>query len=489
MLSRPMEYLQSLVNELRKLPHEIEWVEFKCNNKDPERMAKYISAISNAATLNDKPYGYIAWGIDDETHDVVGIDFSYRAQRKGGEELEAWLSRMLNPRINFRFYEVPIADDKTVLLLEIPCAEREPTKFESVAYIRVGSNLKPLMEYKGKEAELWRKFDTTPHELRTAAFNVPGEELISRLDVPGYYDKMEQPLPRTSEKMLEDLSNEKFIRKNDAGNWDITVMGALLAAKDMNQFDALAHRTVRVIRYKGSDRLQGVQEREFVRGYAVDFEEVIQYIMSVIPREEVLVGGIRKQQDAFPEIAVRELLANAIIHQALDQQGTNPMVEIFNDRMEFSNAGAPLIEIRRIVDTVPVSRNEHIAKFMHKCGICEERGSGYDKIVTATSSNAMLAPKVESQNGKFTKAVIFARVPFDITTMEERVWTCYMQACLAYVQFKSIANADIRNLFGLTEKEKAKVSRIIKETISAGLIRPVDPETAPRYMRYVPFWS
>lgn len=64
-----------------------------------------------------------------------------------------------------------------------------------------------------------------------------------------------------------------------------------------------------------------------------------------------------------------------MIHQDLQQRGTNPMVEVFRNRIEFSNAGAPLVAIGHILDSVPVSRNENIAGFMHKCGICEERGS------------------------------------------------------------------------------------------------------------------
>ena len=92
-----------------------------------------------------------------------------------------------------------------------------------------------------------------------------------------------------------------------------------------------------------------------------------------------------------------------MIHQAIDQKGTNPMVELFRDRIEFSNAGSPLVSIERIVDTVPISRNENLAGFMHKIGICEERGSGYDKVIHATSNHSMLAPKIENQSDKFTK--------------------------------------------------------------------------------------
>lgn len=64
-----------------------------------------------------------------------------------------------------------------------------------------------------------------------------------------------------------------------------------------------------------------------------------------------------------------------------------------------------------------------------------------------------------------------------------------MQVCLAYVNFGSIGNSDIRDLFDLADSEKVKASRIIKDTVSAGLIKPLDVETAPRYMKYIPFWA
>jgi hypothetical protein len=64
-----------------------------------------------------------------------------------------------------------------------------------------------------------------------------------------------------------------------------------------------------------------------------------------------------------------------------------------------------------------------------------------------------------------------------------------MQACLAYVSYSAISNADIRALFGLSDAEMSKTSRIIKETIGEGLIKPLDSNTAPRYMKYIPFWA
>lgn len=370
---------------------------------------------------------------------------------------------MLFPRINFRFFEISM-EDATVVLLEIPCAEKQPVQFAGAEYIRIGTNKKNLKEYPDKERELWRTFDTIPYELRIAMSNLDEDSMVGLMDFSQYYDKLEMPIPRNRDKILEDLQHEKFIVKNDAGNWDITNIGALMIAKDLKKFENLHRRSVRVIWYKEKSRLNAIREKEFTGGYAFSHEDIVQYIMTIIPQEEIIVEATRKSIVSFPEIAIRELLANAMIHQDLQQRGTNPMVEVFQNRIEFSNAGAPLVAIERIVDSVPVSRNENIAGFMHKCGICEERGSGYDKIIEATGKNELLAPRIENQNNQFTKAVLFAKIPFNMTTKEDRIRTCYMQACLAYVNYEAINNTDIRNLFGLSIKESYKASRIIKDT-------------------------
>ena len=214
MAIRSVEYLQSLVRELAKLPDETEWVEFKCNNKQPQMIGEYISALSNSAALCERPKAYLVWGVDDATHKIVGTEFQYRKMKKGNEELEAWLSRMLSPRINFRFFEVPM-DEGIVVLIEIPCAEKQPVQFAGGEYIRIGTNKKNLKEYPDKERELWRTFDSTPYELRIAMGNLNEDEMVSLLDYSKYYDKLEMPIPRNRDKVLEDLQHEKFIMKKD----------------------------------------------------------------------------------------------------------------------------------------------------------------------------------------------------------------------------------------------------------------------------------
>ena len=216
MAIRSVEYLQSLVRELAKLPDETEWIEFKCNNKQPQMIGEYISALSNSAALCERPKAYLVWGVDDATHKIVGTEFQYRKMKKGNEELEAWLSRMLSPRINFRFFEVPM-DEGMVVLMEIPCAEKQPVQFAGGEFIRIGTNKKNLKEYPDKERELWRTFDSTPYELRIAMGNLDEDEMVLLLDYSKYYDKLEMPIPRNRDKVLEDLQHEKFIKRNDAG--------------------------------------------------------------------------------------------------------------------------------------------------------------------------------------------------------------------------------------------------------------------------------
>lgn len=185
MAIRSIEYLQSLVRELIKVPSETEWVEFKCNNKDPQMIGEYISALSNSAALCEKTKAYLVWGVQDDTHEIMGTEFQYRKMKKGNEELEAWLSRMLFPRIKFRFFEI-LVENKMVVLLEIPCAEKQPVQFAGAEYIRVGTNKKNLKEYPDKERELWRTFDSTPYELRIAMSNLNEDSMVGLMDFSKY---------------------------------------------------------------------------------------------------------------------------------------------------------------------------------------------------------------------------------------------------------------------------------------------------------------
>lgn len=481
-------YLRSLVRELAALPAETPWVEFKRNNAQPQEIGEYISALANAAALEGKARAYLLWGVDDATHALVGTGFDPATARVGAEELESWLLRLLAPKINFQFHAVTV-DEVPVVLLEVACAARHPVQFSGTEYLRIGSYKKKLKEFPERERALWRVFDTTPFELLPAAEHLGGDEVLRLLDYPSYFDLLGRPLPDGREALLQALAADALIVREDSGHWTVRNLGALLFAKRLADFGSLRRKAVRVIVYQGHGRTGGARrEQEGGRGYAAGFEELISYINGLLPQSEVVGQALRRQVPVYPEPAIRELVANALIHQDLGITGAGPMVELFSDRMEVTNPGAPLVDAQRLLDSPPRSRNEALASLMRRIGICEERGSGVDKVVFQTELYQLPAPAFEAV-GDSTRSTLFTPRPLVKMDAEDRLRAVYLHACLRYVERDFMTNATLRGRFGLDVKNSASASRLLKDALQAKVIRLHDPEAPPKYRKYVPWWA
>lgn len=488
-VERTAEYLHGLFRELLKLPKETEWVEFKRNNANPELMGEYISALANAAALFSKQCGYMVWGIDDLTHDVVGTSFKPSTATHKQQELESWLLQKTSPKLHFAFHEFEY-ESRPVVILEIQAAIHTPIAFDKTEYIRIGSYKKKLHEYQEKERELWRIFDTTPFEQLIAAERIDAEQVLHLIDYPAYFELTAQPLPETRESILDRLSADKLIAANVSGRWDITNLGAVLFARKLESFSHLQRKAVRLIIYKSNNRVETIREIEGTKGYATGFSGLIETISTLLPENEVVGQALRKTVPMYPELAIRELVANALIHQDFGMPGTNPMVEIFSDRMEITNPGIPLVDTNRFLDSPPRSRNEALASFLRRIGICEERGSGIDKVVFQTELYQLPAPIFE-QTDNHTRSILFAHREFAEMTKEDRIRACYLHCCLKYVNREYMNNGSLRERFGIDAKNSAMVSRIIKETCAKeiSLIKLYDPEAGNKARKYVPWWA
>jgi ATP-dependent DNA helicase RecG len=481
-------YLQSLVRELAALPAETPWVELKHNNGHPQEIGEYISALANAAALEGKARAYLLWGVDDTSHALVGTTFDPTTTRVGAEELESWLLRLLAPKINFRFRSVTL-DGMPLVLLEIERAVRTPVQFSGIEYLRVGSYKKKLKEFPERERALWRLFDTTPFERMAAAEHVSGDEVLRLLDYPTYFDLMSRPLPDGRDALLQALAADELIAREDSGHWTVRNLGALLFAKRLSDFSHLQRKAVRVVVYEGHGRTAATRpEHEGKRGYAAGFEGLISYINGLLPANEVVGQALRKPVPVYPEPAIRELVANALIHQDLSITGAGPMVELFSDRMEITNPGAPLVDTQRLLDSPPRSRNEALASLMRRIGICEERGSGVDKVVFQTELYQLPAPAFEVV-GESTRSTLFT--PRQLVKMDpdDRLRAVYLHACLRYVERDFMTNTTLRGRFGLDVKNSAAASRLLKDALVAEVIRLHDPEAPPKYRKYVPWWA
>lgn len=486
-LERPAEYLVSLLRELCKLTGESEWVEFKVNVREPEEVGEYISALANSAALVGKAFAYVVLGISDRDHSVVGTSFDPSVARVGNEALENWLLRLLEPRLNFRFFQVPM-DGHSVVVLEIERAFRQPVRFRGREYIRVGSYKKKLKDFPERERALWRFFDQTPFEDRIAAERVADDEVLRLLDYPTYFDLLKRPLPENRHGILNALCDDALIRRSDASGWNVTNLGAVLFAKRLEDFRSLQRKAMRVVQYRGSSRVETVRERICEEGYASGFESLIGFIDGLLPSNETIEHGIRTTVTGFPEPALRELVANALIHQDFFITGTGPMVEIFEGRIEITNPGPPLVDARRFVDSPPKSRNESLASLMRRVGVCEERGSGWDKVVSQTERFQLPAPSVEA-GSHYTRVVLFGHRPLSGMDRSERVRAIYLHACLKYVNREYVTNSSLRQRFGIQARNSARVSRLLAEAVRDGVIVPDDPTAARKQMRYVPWWT
>lgn len=483
---RSTDYYVSVVRNLCTLSSEEEWVEFKRNTAEPQEIGEYISALSNSAALIGKPSAYLVWGVEDGTHNLVGTSFRPSKVKVGNEDFENWLLRLLSPQVSFRFFEFEI-DAHTIVLLVIEPASKQPIQFSGVEYIRVRSYKKKLKDHPEKERALWRVFENASFEDGIAAENVSSKDVFQLLNSRAHFRLLNQPFPEASESNLSALASDHVISRCDTGNWNILNLGAILLARRLSDFGSLGRKAVRVIIYRGKGRVDTIREQEGAKGYASGFEGLIEFVNILLPSNEVIGQALRRNVPMYPELAVRELVANALIHQDFQITGAGPMIEIFDDRMEITNPGKPLVETQRFLDSAPQSRNEALASFMRRAGICEERGSGIDKVVFQTEFYQLPAPVFET-SGDSTRAILFGHRPMNKMDKGDRVRACYLHACLKYVTRENMTNSTLRARFGIEKKNAALASKIIKDTVDAELIRPHDETVGSRAMRYEPFW-
>ena len=385
------------------------------------------------------------WGVDDATHKVVGTKFLPRKKKIGGpgkngnQELESWLLNHLTPGIEVRFHE-GLVDELPVVVFEVQAAFSHPVRFRSNAFIRVGSYKQNLKDYPEKERKLWEIFQSASFEKGVAREFLTDEQVLQELDYSSYFQLTEQPTPDNRSSIIHRLLVEEIVKEATPGKYAITNIGAVLFANDLERFGRLGRKTLRVVVYQGSSRINTIKEHHFKKGYAATFRETIEYINDQLPRSEVIGEALRKEVRVYPEIAIRELVANALIHQDFALSGNGPMVEIFDDRIEITNPGCPLIDTLRFIDEPPRSRNEDLARFMRRLKICEERGSGIDKVVFSVEF-FQLPPPDFRVTGTSTMALLFSPIELAKMSKEDKIRACYQHACLQWVSGTQMSNS------------------------------------------------
>lgn len=478
--------LLALIDDLLKGP-ETATVEFKENNADATMVGRLVSALSNAARVQDREFAYVVWGVRDDDRTVVGTRFEPAAEPRQGQPYEFWLTQRLNPDTAISFKTARV-DDRRVVLLEIPAATVAPVEFDRTAYIRIGSATPRLSDHVGMQRALWDKLRPDAWETGVADRFVEAGEVVELLDVGSYFHHIGRRAPDDHDALLDVLAEERLIARDVGGRWNVLNLGAILFARNLGTFAvSLGRKAVRFVAYDGDDRTSTVIHRwEFQKGYAVCLDAVNDYVATLVPSPEDNGLVVRRAKPLFPSVAMRELIANALIHQDMTVTGAGPMIELFRHRLEITNPGVPLIDTTRFIDAPPRSRNEALAALMRRMGFCEESGSGIDKVVDAVEAEHLPPPEFRA-DGDDTRVSLFGPRRFADLTTEERLRACYLHAGLTHLRGGRMRNSTLRQRFGVEARNAAQVSQVIRRALDRQLIRPADPER-PR-SGYVPFWA
>jgi predicted HTH transcriptional regulator len=481
--------LQEILETLRS-GAESEVVEFKeaKSTFSKNDIGEYFSALANEANLQNRPNAWLVFGIRNQDRAVVGSNAF--ADSDSLQRLKKEIADQVNNRITFKEIYAPIIEGKRVVMFEIPAAPRGMPLFWKGQYF--GRDHESLVPLNIEELERIRgQARISRFEREIALDRSNYADLEKRLNLEAIFRALDIPRPDGKVAIVKRLVSERLLADNSTvENLAITNMGALLFAYDLHSFDQLRRKSVRVIVYEGKNKLRTIKEVNFAEGYAAHFAEMVRYINDQLPQYEEIGEALRTTERMYPPIAVRELFANMLIHQDYYQGGTNPMVEIYRDRVEFTNNGRPLIDTMRFLDEPPQSRNEDLASFMRRIGLCEERGSGIDKVVNEVENAHLPAPKFE---GKTTHTIVtlYGYKPLRQFTQSERISACYLHACLRYiVHGEKLTNQSLRSRFLPDNVDSTTCWRIIKATLAEGLIKDFDPEnTARKLAAYIPHWG
>lgn len=469
-----MSITSEQIDAWRSSPGENERLEFKEAKLqfDTHKLLQYCVAIANEGG------GHLILGIADAPpRQIVGTEAC--------QDVDATAKKIYD-KLHFRVdVEEGAYSERRVVVFRIPSRPRGTAYHLDGAYLmRCGDALIPMSEDRLREIFA----ETNQHWLEEhSRTDLDAQQVVELLDTQTFFELLRLPYPTNRTGVIERLQEVKFIDRI-AGRYAIRRLGAILIAKRLDQFSELARKAPRVINYTGTSKMETKSDAVGNKGYAVGFQALVEFVSGLLPQNEVIKGALRKDVKLVPENIVRELLANALIHQDFTMSGTSMTVEIYSNRIEISNPGEPVVPVERFIDGCH-SRNERFAAFMRKVGICEEKGSGIDRVVNTAEVLQLPAPDFRT-GYRSTSVIIYGPEAFEKMERDDRIRACYQHCVLKYVMSERMTNQSLRTRFKLSESKSAITSQIIAQTIESGLIKP-DEKVArsKKYARYLPFWA
>lgn len=462
------------INLWRQAPSEHQRLEFKEAKRqfDFGRLQQYCVALANEGG------GTLLLGVTDKPPRPVVGSQAFQDTVKAAQDLFQ--------AIGFRVdVEAVTHPDGRVVVFHIPSRPRGTAyHLEGKYLMRAGEALVPM-----SEDQLRRIFaEGEPDWLEEhAVTGTDAQQVVELLDVQTFFELLKLPYPTDRSGVIDRLQRERLI-DDQGGSYAVRRLGALLLARRLEDFPDLARKAPRVVVYTGNSKLETRLDQTGSKGYAVGFQGLVQFVMDQLPQNEVIEDALRKAVKLVPEVVVRELTANALIHQDFAVGGASVMVEVYANRVEFSNPGEPVVPVERFIDGYQ-SRNERLADLMRRFGICEEKSSGIDRVVQAAEVYQLPAPDFRAAHRR-TVVTLYGPKPFEEMDRNDRVRACYQHCALKWVMAEKMTNQSLRERFRLGEDKAAIASQIIAAATEAGLVKPDESVGKSRkFARYLPFWA
>ena len=474
--------LRSLGESLAPVPHEVNELDWKARLSDNSaRLAEHLMAFAN-----HPGGGMLVFGVDDDGK-LHGINAAEVAATVG--TLTNLGRDALEPALALDHAVVDF-QGASLLLVRVPEQSVKPVhrrgKTIEEAWVRSGGTTRKASR---QEVGALMLHSATPcwEDLRASPL-VALADVQRMLDLDAIAKLLQRPLPEDEEDLARWLVDESITVPEGRGCY-ITNFGAIAAARKLDDFPSLDRKRIRVVRYRGTNKVNPIDELPGQRGYAVGFEGLVMHLKRVLPHSEVIQQSLRTEVSLYPEIALRELIANALIHQDFSVSGAGPMVEIYDDRIEITNPGTllPGKKPDRLIGTTPESRNEKLASSFRRFRICEERGTGFQKVISAIELFG-LPPLLLTPHENAFRVTIGAPRKFADMASQERIEACYQHAVLQYLSSQSLTNTTLRDRFKLHDKHRNQITNLISDAVDAGRIKRKDVGSGKKFAEYAPYW-
>jgi ATP-dependent DNA helicase RecG len=472
-----------LEESLSPIPHEINELDWKVTISDNrERLIEHLIAFANNPDGGCLVFGINNSGITCGIVESAVAEISNSLANLGRDAVEPALA-LDHTVIEFR--------GNPILLVRIPEQSVKPAhrRGKSIEFAWVRSNGTTRKASRPEIASLMLHSAQPRWEDLFVSGLMTLDDTKTALDVVTICKLLQRPTPSDSADFSQWLIAEGMAKEEGRGYY-LTNFGAMAAARSLESFDGLKRKSVRIIRYKGKNKIQTIDEINGQKGYAIGFEGIINYLHRILPKSEVIEQSLRTTVTMYPDIALRELIANALIHQDFTVSGTGPMIEIYEDRIEITNPGNLLSgkKLDRLIGSTPESRNEKLASSFRRYRICEEQGTGFQKVVQAIELFGLPPLRVAEIDNSF-RVTLFAPRPFSEMDLAERVEAAYQHSILQYLSNTTLTNSTLRTRFKLSERAGNQITNVIAEAVSENRLKRKDDGRGKKFAEYWPYWA